>query len=136
MESTGLAERWAAPRDEGEGGDTQEAQVSGLDNWMKRKAFIKMGTQEEKQAGEQGEGMPILGIPSLRDLWDNHMEKKNHHWKRCWKLPEIQRNLTTTIICRVVQFMKYIICISLNTTYTLNKITIRVGSSDKYTEEA
>lgn len=76
MESTGLAERWAAQRDEGAGGDTQEAQVSGLDNCMKRKAFIKLGTPEEKQAGEQGEGMPVLGIPSLRDLWDNHVGEK------------------------------------------------------------
>lgn len=60
-----------------------------------------------REAGrEQGEAMPVWGIPSLRDLWDNHMGKKNHHWKRGWKLPEIQRNLTTTTICRVAQFME------------------------------
>lgn len=53
MESPGLAERWAAQRDEGAGGDTQEAQVSGLDKWMRRKASITMGTQEEKQAGSR-----------------------------------------------------------------------------------
>lgn len=31
-----------------------------------------------REAGrEQGEAMPVRGIPSLRDLWDNHMKKKS-----------------------------------------------------------
>lgn len=31
--------------------------------------------------------------------------------------------------------MKYIMCISFDTTNTLNKTTIRLGSSDKYTQK-
>lgn len=43
--------------------------------------------------------------------------------------------MTTPTICKVVQFVKCIICISFDTIYTLNKITIRLESSDKYTQK-
>ena len=93
--------------------------------WV-RKAFTELG-DPGREAG-LGVGrrtvMPIWDVSTLTCPWDG-----------CWKLPEKQRNMTTTTICKVVQFVKYIICISFDTIYTLNKITIRLESSDKYTQK-
>lgn len=90
-----------------------------------------MQTQDKSRSGGRNgdDGTPFGHSKFKMSVGQPH--GKTHH-EGCLKLAEVQRNRTTTAICKVVQFTK---CISFNITYTFNKITKRLGSPDKYTQK-
>ena len=100
-----LLKDWSLGQDTGEGGHLHEARfLAWTPGWV-RKTFSWAGDPASEVGLGAGKGtmMPKLDISSLRCLWDNRMEKTHF---RCYKLLEEQRNITTTNICKVVQFFQ------------------------------